>query len=138
VALPRRIRIDEDGRLTSEEGELREFLELFSGSWRIESVGRDLLVLVPESEAPENAGTTMLSGRIAREGRLVDIIGFVSSSRWSGTLTVHSGRTRRQLFFDKGALRMASSSEASDRLGELMHRLGMITRNQLEEAVEGL
>jgi hypothetical protein len=129
--------IDDQGRVSADGTEASAFLEEHAGTWTISASGPDLLVL-ERSGGDDEPGRAVLAGTIAREGHLIDIIGFISSSQWSGTLTATSGGGRRELYFDKGSLRMATSSERSDRLGELMHRLGKITKSQLDEAVRDI
>ena len=130
--------IDEDGGVSADGNEASSFLGEHAGRWTVSASGPGLLVLERDDGATVEGSPAVLSGTIAREGHLIDIIGFVSSSQWSGTLTATSGAARRELHFDKGALRMATSNERSDRLGELMHRLGKITKSQLDEAVRDI
>jgi len=132
------ILIDGDGRVSGDGSDAASFLREHTGTWTISASGPDLLVLQRSTGAAGDAGRAVLAGTIAREGHLIDIIGFISSSQWSGTLTAWCAGTRRELFFDKGSLRMATSNERSDRLGELMHRLGKITKSQLDEAVRDI
>ena len=132
------ILIDGDGRVSGDGSDASAFLREHAGTWTISASGPDLLVLERSTGAAGEAGRAVLAGTIAREGHLIDIIGFISSSHWSGTLTASSAGTRRELYFDKGSLRMATSNERSDRLGELMHRLGKITKSQLDEAVRDI
>jgi len=134
---PSKILVDADGRLSSEVGDLAPFWKQHHGAWRIAASGGDMIVLERES-AGTGRERAILAGNIIREGHLIDIIGFVSNSHLSGTLTASSGETRRSLYFDKGSLRMATSNEKSDRLGEIMHRLGRITKAQLDEAVKSM
>ncbi len=132
------IRIDGDGGVRGDGQDAADFLRRHAGTWTISASGPDLLVLERSDHATAEPGRAVLAGTIAREGHLIDIIGFISGSQWSGTLTATSADTRRELHFDKGSLRMATSNEKSDRLGELMHRLGKITKSQLDEAVQDI
>jgi hypothetical protein len=132
------ITIDDHGSVRADGREAEGFLEEHAGTWTVSSAGPDLLVLEKSNGPAGEPGRAVLAGTIAREGHLIDIIGFVSSSQWSGTLTATCEGTRRELYFDKGSLRMATSNDRSDRLGELMHRLGKITKSQLDEAVQDI
>jgi hypothetical protein len=129
--------IDDEGGVTGPGGEVDPGWRNLRGSWQIAS-STDRIVVLERREGGDDGPRAVFAGNITREGHLIDFIGFVSGSHLTGTLTAQSGPTRRQLHFDKGALRMATSNERSDRLGELMHRLGKITKSQLDEALEGL
>jgi hypothetical protein len=130
--------IDGNGRVSGDGSDAATFLSDHAGEWTISASGPDMLVLERRGEAAGESGRAVLAGTIAREGHLIDIIGFISSSQWSGTLTASSAGARRELYFDKGSVRMATSNERSDRLGELMHRLGKITKSQLDDAVQDI
>lgn len=135
---PSTIVIEQDGTVSGTDGDLISFLRQHAGKWRVASSIPGLLVLVRGETDEIVTRKSILAGTITREGHLIDIIGFISSSQWSGCLTAVKAETRRELFFDKGALRMATSNEKTDRLGELMHRLGKITKSQLDDAVQDL
>jgi hypothetical protein len=130
--------IDERGGVRADGRSAGTFLEEHAGTWTVSASGPDILVLEKSTGSAGEPGRAVLAGTIAREGHLIDIIGFISSSQWSGTLTASCEEARRELYFDKGSLRMATSNERSDRLGELMHRLGKITKSQLDEAVQDI
>lgn len=135
---PSTIVFEQDGTVSGGGEDLITFLREHSGTWRVASSIPGLLVLVRGAGDEGRLRRAILAGTITREGHLIDIIGFVSSSQWTGTLTAVSGEKRRELFFDKGSLRMATSNDKGDRLGELMHRLGKITKSQLEDAVRSM
>jgi curved DNA-binding protein CbpA len=54
----------------------------------------------------------------------------------SGLLIVTSGDTGRDLFFEEGRLAFASSTIENERLGEILISKGMISRFQLERALD--
>jgi hypothetical protein len=134
MRLPGTILIDAEGNLTVEDGDQRTL----RGRWRVTAGAGDLVILERDTSQGRDQARAVFAGNITREGHLIDIIGFISSSQLSGTLTAAGGGSRRELYFDKGGLRMATSNERADRLGELMHRLGKITKTQLEDAIGGL
>ena len=107
---------------------------LHAGPWRVAVGAGDLLVLERAGGGYPGGGFA-LAGRIGREGSVMDVAACISTSRWTGTLTVAGSGATRSLRFVRGALRMAGSTFGSDRLGEVMRRQGRITQTELEDAL---
>jgi hypothetical protein len=130
------VTINQSGFITETDEDFVRFWQDQAGQWKIISTGPGVLIL-ERSPSGEGArgGRVLMSGEIQGEGWLTDIVGFISNSRWTGTLTAASGGSKRQLFFDKGTLRLAASSLRSEHLGEIMFRENLITRAQLDEAL---
>lgn len=63
---------------------------------------------------------------------LQDQIAFLGQSRWTGVLRVLSTSGERTLTLKDGEVRSAASDSAADRIGEVMIRMGYVTRPQLE------
>ncbi len=123
-----------EGDASGAARELARLLAPFPGTWHPAVLSPELLVL-ERAQGQKGGARSVLCGPVTGGGHLLDVIGCVSTSRWSGRLTVTSHTVVRCLYFVQGALRMATSTESADRLGELMHRLGRISRDQLDQAV---
>ena len=78
----------------------------------------------------------ILQGDIASMGSTVEVINFVHSSQLSGNLVFVAGDIRKCLYFKNGEVRGASSNRVEDRLGEVMYRLGGLSREQLDTALD--
>jgi len=78
----------------------------------------------------------ILQGDIAAMGSTVEVINFVHSSQLSGNLVFVAGDMRKCLYFKNGEVRGASSNQVEDRLGEVMYRLGGLSREQLDAALD--
>src|SRR5262249_17371802 len=76
------------------------------------------------------------SGEIKTHHQLFGLLNKIYSTRVTGQLQLVLGRVERQLFFDGGQLVLATSSDRSDSLGEMMLREGALTQAQFEEASE--
>jgi len=63
---------------------------------------------------------------------LQDQIAFLGQSRWTGILRVLSTSGERTLTLKEGEVRSAASDSPADRIGEVMIRMGYVTRPQLE------
>lgn len=104
-----------------------------SGTYALMPTAPDLLVF---SRAPAGGGS-IPAPRVVMSGDaggfpLSDLIAFLSQSRWSGVIRVHSPGGERSVTFREGEVRGASSDDPADRLGEVLVRLGYVERPQVE------
>ena len=104
-----------------------------SGSYALMTTAPDLLVF---SRTPAEGGSVPVP-RVVLSGDaggfpLSDLIAFLSQSRWSGLIRVSSPGGERSVTFREGEVRGASSDDPSDRLGEVLVRLGYVERPQVE------
>jgi len=79
--------------------------------------------------------TLKLAGEIRKPGVLYDVVGLLAQSQWRGELVVYEEAGVRSIFVDRGAVVGAITSVAEERLGEVLYRSGVITREQLETLV---
>src|SRR5262249_54554229 len=68
-------------------------------------------------------------------GGLVDVINFILSQQWSGQLAIVDGAARKTIYFRRGDVRTAASNVTEDRLGSVLYRYGIVSEDQLQEAV---
>lgn len=124
----------ERGRIEPVDDEARAALRSRQGEFFLAPTTPDMLWLV----------RTVVGGGKAPAPRVVlaadasafpisDLIAFLSQTRWTGTLRVHSSSGQRSIGLKDGEVRGANSDSPADRLGEVMLRLGYVTRGQLEE-----
>ncbi|MBL8911694.1 MAG: DUF4388 domain-containing protein [Archangium sp.] len=66
---------------------------------------------------------------------LADLIAFLGQSRWSGVLRVTAPSGERSLLLKDGDVRSAASDSSGDRIGEVMVRMGYVTRAALEKVL---
>ncbi|WP_338864810.1 DUF4388 domain-containing protein [Myxococcus stipitatus] len=135
--MTQRFRIDA-GQLVPEDRQSPSPLTGRSGTYALMPTSPDLLVF---SRGPCEGGTiaaprVVLSGDAAGFP-LSDLMAFLSQSRWSGIIRVHSPAGERSVTFRDGEVRGASSDDPSDRLGEVLVRLGYVDRPQVEAALRG-
>jgi len=128
--------IDSSGNLGPESSEARRELSSRLGRFILAPTGPDLLCLlrVPAKGAPAPTGGTALVGDAATFA-ISDLIAFLNQARWTGVLRVYSPNGERAIIFKDGELRGATSDDPADRLGEVIVRLGFLTRRQVDEAL---
>lgn len=131
--------IDADGRFKAQNVRLRRWLAQRSGIWQLVPSAENLLVfhrLGGESEASANrTGELQITGSIEAMGGLMDVLTFFSNTKRTGALVVLSQQVKKTLFFHEGDVRMATSNVPEDRLGALLYRFGLVTADQLEQAL---
>ena len=115
------------GRVASQQ------LRARSGEWRLCPSPREVILLRQEGA---NAPVLKLAGQIGSPGALSDVVALIAQSNWTGELVVIEEHGQRHLFFDAGNLVGANTSIADERLGETLWRFGVITREQLDAAIE--
>src|SRR5688572_11141422 len=80
-----------------------------------------------------------LCGPILCQTTVVEVLNMLSVAGWDGELHIRSGgRTRYRLTIVQGALKTAASDAHEHRLGEVLVRRGLLTRDQLGECLSEL
>ncbi len=122
-----RIEITREG-LFEPDGEAKIHLRPSAGSYDLVVTGPQLIVLRSTGQA-----RVQMAGEILTRMSVMEMINIIATSNWIGELHVHSADANRVLAFDKGALKGASSNASDDRLGEVLYRAGVLSREQIEE-----
>lgn len=93
-----------------------------------------LIVLKEERiEALQRGTRVAMAGELISRTSVLEIINVVAQTHWRGELHVLDGTCHRVLAIDQGALKYALSDSADDRLGQVLYRLGTLTRQQLDD-----
>ena len=131
-----RFRVDSRGQLTPENAEAQRSLSAMAGSFYLLPTSPDLLCFVrsPSSGGRIAPPRVVLTGDAAGFP-LSDLIAFLAQSRWTGVIRVHAPTGERTISMKDGEVRAATSDDPTDRLGEVMVRLGFVDRNKLEEVL---
>jgi hypothetical protein len=129
------LRVDPEGRIDEIGRAVERRLRDRPGRYVLVPGPRGLLVL-RQIEPPTAGGPrVLLAGEIAGEMGAVEVLGIVSSTQWKGELDLVSGSVRRSIFFEGPVVRWATSSHPSDRLGEILIRAGVASRQEIEAAL---
>jgi len=124
-----RIVIDREGNLLADDDAKRR-LGRRAGDFELAAVLPGLVFML-EKEGPKVA----MAGEILTRMTVMEIGNMIASAAWRGELHV-IGEHHRAMRFDQGALRGARSNSPDDRLGEVLFRAGILTREQVREIAE--
>jgi hypothetical protein len=80
-------------------------------------------------------GSLKMCGEIRTPGALCDVVSLAAQSQWVGELVVIAEVGRRSFFFERGLVISALTTVPDERLGEMLYRFGVLTREQLEDVV---
>jgi hypothetical protein len=108
-----------------------------SGYFRLQSTSPDWILML---RSPAQGGLQQTRPRVVVAGdcgafALADLIAFLGQSRWTGVLRVTSPTGERSLLLKDGDVRSAASDSHGDRIGEVMVRMGYVTRPALEKVL---
>jgi hypothetical protein len=111
-------------------------LEGRQGYFRLQSTSPDWLLFL---KSPAEGGTSPVP-RIVLAGDVAgfpvqDLMAFLAQARWTGVVRLSAPGAERTLVLKDGDVRTGSSDAATDRLGELLVRMGYVTRPQLESVL---
>lgn len=134
MAEPRFV-VDAKGGLSSADGVSP--LAGRQGYFRLQPTSPDWVVLV---RSPAQGGILEKKPRVVLAGdcgsfALQDLIAFLGQARWTGVLKLTSPGNERVLTLKDGEVRSATSDSPADRIGEVMVRLGFVTRHQLDQVL---
>lgn len=131
-----RFKVDPRGQLAPESSEAATALGSRAGTFVLAHTAPDLLCFVrsPAAGGRISAPRVVLAGD-ASGFPLSDLMAFLSQSRWTGVVRVHSPNGERTVGIKDGEVRSASSDDPADRLGEILVRLGYLDRERLEEVL---
>ncbi len=132
-----RFTVDPKGTVSAESSDGRRALAAHQGTYALVPTHPDWLCLIrsPPAGGPGEKPKVVLAGDAAAFA-VSDFIAFLGQSRFNGVLRLHAADGERSIHFNDGDVRGASSENPADRLGEVMIRLGYVSRNAVEEALK--
>jgi len=127
-----RFLVDKHGTLSPAEGDASS-LAGRSGYYRLQATNPDWLLFIrqPQEGQPIGKPRVVMAGDCG-SFPMQDLIAFMGQSRWSGVVKVRGTSGERTLLLKDGEVRGAVSDSVADRIGEVMVRLGYVTRPQLD------
>ncbi len=137
LTLDARFLVDARGLLAPAEGQGSPLVGR-SGYYRLQTTSPDWILML---RSPAQGGLQESRPRVVLAGdcgafSLADLIAFLGQSRWTGVLRVTAPSGERSLLLKDGDVRSAASDSSGDRIGEVMVRLGYVTRAALERVIQ--
>ena len=123
------LRVDSTGAVHPVGRAASQQLRPRAGEWRLIASPKELIVA---RSMTWGDAVLKLAGEIRTPGALADIVSLASQSGWRGELIVLAEAGNRSFFFDGGTIIAATTTVPDERLGEVLYRFGLITREQLE------
>lgn len=125
--------LNADGTLVPEDGETRNMLGGREARFSLAPTSPNMLVAIrkPCESFPLDGNRTVLAGDVSGFP-LVDLLVSLNQVRTSGVLKVVSPDAERTLTFVEGELKSASSSIATEKIGEVAVRMGLVKREDLD------
>jgi hypothetical protein len=112
-------------------------LQARAGRYRVLPAPSECVILRSETHR-----ACLLSGEIRSPGTFCDVLSFLGQMGWRGELVLEERGASRSLYFDEGTVVAARSTVLSERLGEVLYRYGVLSREQVtqcgEAVVEGV
>jgi hypothetical protein len=93
------------------------------------------LLVLREAVIPGGAAdarSCRLSGQLLTPGGLSDILGLCATAAWTGELQIFDAAGARSLYIEEGTVVGASTTVASERLGQVLYRYGVLTVGQVD------
>ena len=134
--MERRYTIDGRGVVAPVDQGSAQDLAARQGNWSTLVTGPDWMVWLrrPPAGGTRDKPKAVLAGDCASFA-LADFMAYLGQSRFSGGLRISAGNAERTLWIKDGEVRSASSDSPQDRVGEVMVRLGYVTRQVLESVL---
>jgi hypothetical protein len=128
----RAVRVDNTGTVHPIGRAASQELRAKTGEWRLAPGAHDVLLI--RSARPDAPGLR-LCGEVKVAGGLCDIVALAAQSSWTGELVLVTETSRRVLFLDSGTVIGVQTDVAAERIGETLYRFGLLTQEQVANAV---
>jgi len=129
------VRVDATGMIHPLGKNASQALRARAGEWRIVDGPADVLLMRKAASGAGPAPVLKLAGEIRTPGAMCDVVALIAQAQWRGELTLVDEERARSIYFGEGCVLGVSTNVDSERLGETLYRAGVLTREQLDQAL---
>lgn len=126
--------VDGEGQIVSVGRAVARRLRDRSGTYRL-LPGPEGLLLLRREGASSNGAKVILSGELGGPLGAVEMVQVIAATHLKGELVVVTGDVQRSIFLEAGVVRMATSTEPAERLGEILSRFGVVKPEDIQKAM---
>jgi len=130
------LRVDATGMIHPLGKTASQVLRARTGEWRIVEGPLDVLLMRRAGTPAAPVAVLKLAGEIRTPGAMCDIVALIAQAQWRGELALVDEGSTRSIFFEEGAVIGVATNVPEERLGETLYRAGVLTREQLNAALE--
>ncbi len=130
------LRVDATGTIHPLGRSASQALRSRAGEWQLVEGPPDVLLMRRAGADGAPSTVLKLAGEIRTPGAMCDIVALVAQAQWRGELAVVDDGTARSVFFEDGTVVGVATNVPAERLGETLYRAGVLTREQLDAALE--
>jgi hypothetical protein len=103
------------------------------GEWRLVEGPKDIMLM---RRVAATSAVLKLAGEICSPGALCDIVAIIAQAAFRGELLILDEERVRSIYFDAGSIIGVATNVPTERLGETLYRFGVVTREELDTALE--
>lgn len=122
-------RVHATGEIEPLEADAVRELSGREGTYRVLPTARGVILM--RGAGSSASDTIRLAGEIAAPGAVCDVFMMLSQLGWRGQLVLSDTGVTRTLFFDKGNVLGAQTNVEDERLGAVMYRYGVLSKEDL-------
>jgi hypothetical protein len=122
-------RIHATGQIEPLEADATRELGHREGTYRVLPAPRGIVLM--RGVEPNSVGAIRLAGELNAPGAVCDVFMILSQMGWRGQLVLTDGAATRSIFFEKGNVLGAQTNVEEERLGAVMYRYGVLSKDDL-------
>jgi hypothetical protein len=132
------VQITGSGEVTRVGPRAAHRLQARAGAFQVLPSPPNYVLMKQVSDPSSPARSCILSGEIQSSGVLCDVLSFVRHTNWRGEFIVYGpdDGVSRSIFFEDGNVIASQSAALNERLGEVLYRYGILTREQVDACSE--